>query len=449
MNNEETIESSEQKPQIQNNSDSSDSSETRFKEGQILKMVRVRFPGNSRSFPFLIGKRNISYGEKVVAMSDRGVAVGYVNSFPYEIAFKKEMLPVKSISKVATDEDFEKDQDAYRKEKETEALCQKLIEKHNLEMNLTHVEFTQFGKKTVFYFVAPARVDFRGLVRDLVGELKTRVELRQISVRDRSAAVGGIGPCGRELCCSSFLSKYGNVGIKMAKAQDLSINYSKLNGVCGQLKCCLQYEDEVYQQKRKNLPKERSKVLCHSGDKGEVIRHHLLKEQFDIITDRGVKKRFVAEQFKEYLNDLKMPDRFDTISDETRNIIGLEEAQKNQEKRLKEEVSELTKKSPAFAEKVFEDLFGEKSLDYSLPELNEPDNPRKVKIVEEDEEVISTFTDPEDRLYQSLAKDNPEEEQENQAPSEQVDKPREENRNRRPRNKRHRYKKRSRYPKKD
>jgi cell fate regulator YaaT (PSP1 superfamily) len=230
--------------------------ESRFKEGQILRFVRVRFPGNARSFPFLIGKRNIEYGQKVVAMSDRGMAVGYVNSFPYDVPFNKSMLPVRSISKVATNDDIDRDKEAYRQQKNAENICNDLIEEFRLDMQLTHVEFTSFGKKAVFYFIAPARVDFRDLVKDMVGKLKMRIELRQISVRDRSASIGGIGPCGRELCCSSFLTKYGNVGIKMAKNQDLTLNLSKLNCVCGQLKCCQQYEDDVNREKSSRLPKE-------------------------------------------------------------------------------------------------------------------------------------------------------------------------------------------------
>jgi cell fate regulator YaaT (PSP1 superfamily) len=202
--------------------------DSRFKDGQLLKFVKVRFPGNARSFSFFIGNRKFIYGQKVVAMSDRGMAVGYINSFPYELAFSEELSPVRSISKVATDKDLAEQRDHYKQQKEIETVCNDLIAKHNLDMNLTHVEFTQFGKKAVFYFTAPARVDFRGLVKDLVNELKIRIELRQISVRDRAASVGGIGPCGRQLCCSSFLGKYGNVSVKMAKNQDLTLNFSKL-----------------------------------------------------------------------------------------------------------------------------------------------------------------------------------------------------------------------------
>lgn len=365
--------------------------ESRFKEGQILRFVRVRFPGNARSFPFLVGKRRIEYGQKVVAMSDRGMAVGYVNSFPYEVPFNKSMLPIRSIAKVATNEDITNDQEAYRKQKDAENICNDLIEEFKLDMQLTHVEFTSFGKKAVFYFIAPARVDFRDLVRDLVGKLKTRIELRQISVRDRSASIGGIGPCGRELCCSSFLTKYGNVGIKMAKNQDLTLNFSKLNGVCGQLKCCLQYEDDVYREKRARLPKEGDIIQTHTGEIGRVDRLHLLSEQFVMMTNRGVRKRFVVDLYKETLDKetANFPKEFDSISDETHKIIGLDESKTKSVKAFEAEVKTYKEKGKSFAEGVFASLFGENTLDYSLPDVAEPMSSKpRVKTPDEEEEIF-------------------------------------------------------------
>ncbi|MFP5385800.1 MAG: stage 0 sporulation family protein [Bacteriovoracia bacterium] len=365
--------------------------ENRFKEGQILRFVRVRFPGNARSFPFLIGKRRIEYGQKVMAMSDRGMAVGYVNSFPYEVPFNKSMLPVRSIAKVATLEDIEKDQQAYRQQKDAENICNELIEQFKLDMQLTHVEFTSFGKKAVFYFIAPARVDFRDLVRDLVGKLKTRIELRQISVRDRSASIGGIGPCGRELCCSSFLTKYGNVGIKMAKNQDLTLNFSKLNGVCGQLKCCLQYEDDVYREKRARLPKEGDFISTHTGEMGRVDRLHLLSEQFVMMTNRGVRKRYVVDLFKETLDreSANFPKEFDSVSDETHKVIGMDEAEARKVKTFESEVRTYKEKSKSFAEGIFESLFGDKTLDYSLPEVEEVGGTKsQIKTPDEEEEIF-------------------------------------------------------------
>ena len=368
--------------------------DSRFKEGQTLRFVRVRFPGNSRSFAFLIGRRRIEYGQKVVAMSDRGMAVGYVNSFPYDVAFNKSMLPVRSISKVAMEEDIAKDRDAYHQQKNAENICNDLIEEYQLDMHLTHVEFTSFGKKAVFYFIAPARVDFRDLVKDLVGRLKTRIELRQISVRDRSASVGGIGPCGRELCCSSFLTKYGNVGIKMAKNQDLTLNFSKLNGVCGQLKCCLQYEDEVYREKRSRLPKEGDIISTHTGEIGRVDRLHLLSEQFVMMTNKGIRKRYVVDFYKETLNkeEANFPKEFESVSDETFKIVGLDEAETKKVKAFEESVKVHKTQSKNFADTIFESLFGEKSLDYALPDLTEPEGTVKKVVINPDDEEEITYT---------------------------------------------------------
>lgn len=396
INSDETSEDSED----YNSEEKESREDSRFKEGQILRFVRVRFPGNSRSFAFLLGKRSVEYGQKVVAMSDRGMAVGYINSFPYDVPFNKGMLPIRSISKIATDEDIVKDREAYRQQKEAENICNDLIEQHKLDMHLTHVEFTSFGKKAVFYFIAPSRVDFRDLVRDLVGKLKTRIELRQISVRDRSASVGGIGPCGRELCCSSFLTKYGNVGIKMAKNQDLTLNFSKLNGVCGQLKCCLQYEDEVYKEKRTKLPKENDIITTHTGETGKVLRIHLLSEQFEVLTARGVKKRFVADLFKDTLNkeEANFPKEFDSVSDETHKVIGIDEAAAKKAREFEEEMKTLKESSKNFAEQTFESLFGEKTLGISLPEVEEPASARKHIVTPDEEEEIKYTPSAEEML---------------------------------------------------
>lgn len=382
------------------NEESEPKEDSRFKEGQILRFVRVRFPGNSRSFPFLIGKRRIEYGQKVVAMSDRGMAVGYVNSFPYDVPFNKSMLPVRSIAKLAEEEDQVKDKEAYRQQKNAENICNELIESHKLDMYLTHVEFTSFGKKAVFYFISPSRVDFRDLVRDLVYKLKTRIELRQISVRDRAASVGGIGPCGRELCCSSFLTKYGNVGIKMAKNQDLTLNFSKLNGVCGQLKCCLQYEDDVYKDKRSRLPKEGDFVTTHTNETGRVDRIHLLSEQFDMMTNRGVRKRYVVDLYKETIKkeEANFPTEFEMVTDETHKVVGLEEAEKKKERAVESEIATYREKSKSFADEIFANLFGEKTLDYSLPEVEEIGAPKHVKLPDEEEEIL--YTPSEDEILE-------------------------------------------------
>lgn len=347
----------------------------KFEEGQILKFTRVRFPGHARSYAFLVGNRNLQYGQKVVAMSDRGMAVGYINSFSYELPFSKDMLPLRSINKIATEEDITKEKDVYKRQKEIETTCQSLIDKHKLDMNLTHVEFTQFGKKVVFYFVAPARVDFRGLVKDLVSDLKLRIELRQISVRDRAASMGAIGPCGRELCCSSFLSKYGNVAIKMAKNQNLTLNYSKLNGVCGQLKCCLQYEDEVYTNKRKKLPNEGEIVKTRTGDIGKIKKLNILSEQFDMITNKGQIKRYTYDQIEKKIpkSEAKFPDRFDNISDETATVIGQDYQETKKVRQFERDMEKIKKRAKNYAQERMNELSDDlpiekKEIDYSEPE---------------------------------------------------------------------------------
>jgi len=305
---------------------SSNERESKYVDGDVLTFVRVRFPGNAKSFPFITGNKKYDYGQKVVAMSDRGMTVGYINSFPYELKFNKSMLPIKGISKLATEEDISSQQENFDNEREAENLCNSLIGKYKLDMTVTHVEFIQFGKKAVFYFNAPARVDFRELVKDLVNQLKMRIELRQISVRDRVAALGAIGPCGLQTCCSSFLKKYGNVSIKMPKNQNLALIPSKINGVCGQIKCCMKYEDEVYTEKRKYLPKEGRFIKTVNGDIGKVLKLYIFDEQFEMLTEKGQRRRYMRTQYDSNNASTpegwKFPERFNHIVNECSNVIG-------------------------------------------------------------------------------------------------------------------------------
>ena len=171
-------------------------------------------------------------------------------------------------------------------------------------------------------------------------------------MRDRAASMGALGPCGRELCCSSFLSKYGNVSIKMAKNQNLSLNYSKLNGVCGQLKCCLSYEEDVYTEKRKKLPQEGELVQTRNGDNGKVTRLNILNEQFDMLTDKGKVRRFTFNQVaKKHARDegYKFPNSFDNISDDTGTIIGDDFLEAQKQKQIKRDFEKIEKRAKKFA----------------------------------------------------------------------------------------------------
>ena len=305
--------------------DITDSPKSKYTEGQELKFVRIRFPGNAKAQPFLLGTRKFVYAQKVIAMSDRGITVGYINSFPYKVKFKESMLPIKTISKVATEQDIEKQKSFLKKENQAEVLAIRLIEKYNLNMNLTHVEFIQFGKKAIFYFNAPERVDFRELIKELVTKLGMKIELRQISVRDRAAAIGATGPCGLQTCCSSFLNNYGNVSIKMAKNQNLALIPSKINGVCGQIKCCIKYEDHVYLEKRKQLPQKDQLIKTRNQDIGKVIKIHILKEQFEMLTEKGQVRRYVKSEFHPEKSQLSksyiFPTEFKSIISETSILV--------------------------------------------------------------------------------------------------------------------------------
>ena len=304
-----------------------------WKEGDLLTFVRVRFPGNIRSFPFLVGKRHFQYGQKVLAMSDRGMDVGYINSFPYQLPFKRALLPLHSISRVAEEEDLTSQQESLERIRMAQNLCKELVEMMGLDMTVTHVESIEFGKKMVFYFHAPARVDFRELVKSLVGRLGMRVEMRQISVRDRTAGMGSIGACGLMTCCSSFLQNYGRVSIKMAKNQNLSLVADKVNGVCGQLKCCIKYEDEMYRERRRQMPSENDLISTANGDKGKVVRLHLMSEEFEMLTDKGQLRRYAKEQYLEdgnYPSGETFPGQFEHVVVENQSTIGGEKKPKKE-----------------------------------------------------------------------------------------------------------------------
>lgn len=329
-----------------------------FNEGDKLRFIRVRFPGNAQSFPFYIGEKQYRYGQKVVAMSDRGVDVGYISSFSYELRYHKDIDPIHTIKKLATEKDVEQQKEFYQQRNAAENFCKKTITHLRLEMDLTHVEVLQFGKKIVFYFTAAKRVDFRELVKQLAQELRVKIELRQIGVRDRSAAVGGIGPCGRELCCSSFLEEYGQVGIKMAKNQNLSLNYNSLNGVCGQVKCCVRYENAVYTQKRKTLPKEQSLVQTRSGHRGKILKLNPLPQEFEMLCDDGHIRRFLYTEYDPDIllpQDWNFPKKLEHVVRDTEELIG------EAPEKVQDNAVELKKDAERFADEVLKSFHQEKA----------------------------------------------------------------------------------------
>ena len=226
---------------------------------------------------------NIKSGDNVIVETARGVEYGYVVLGNREIEDTKVIQPLKSVIRMATAEDDAKEESNRKKEKDAFGICQEKIRKHGLEMKLIDVEYTFDNNKILFYFTADGRIDFRELVKDLASVFKTRIELRQVGVRDETKIVGGVGICGRELCCHSYLSEFIPVSIRMAKEQNLSLNPTKISGVCGRLMCCLKNEEETYEYLNSKLPGVGDFVTTDDGLKGEVHSVNVLRQQVKVI----------------------------------------------------------------------------------------------------------------------------------------------------------------------
>ncbi len=242
----------------------------------MTNIVGVRFKQAGKVYHFDPGQLSMEKGDWVVVETARGIELGQVVVSKREIPEQNINKPLKSVIRVATQEDIKRHTDNKAKEKEAFAICAERIKKHKLEMKLVEVEYTFDGSKILFYFTADGRVDFRELVKDLATVFKTRIELRQIGVRDESKTVGSIGICGRSLCCSQFLGEFEPVSIKMAKEQGLSLNPTKISGACGRLMCCLNYEQAAYEKLLRVTPRQGAVVDTPAG-RGTVEYVSLLK----------------------------------------------------------------------------------------------------------------------------------------------------------------------------
>ncbi|MDD6811174.1 MAG: stage 0 sporulation family protein [Lachnospiraceae bacterium] len=251
----------------------------------MIKVIGVRFRTAGKIYYFDPGKLDIKKGSHVIVETARGIEYGTVVGEPREVTDDKVVQPLKAVLRVATPKDDE--QEAANKEKEKEAfkICLEKIRKHNLQMKLIDAEYTFDNNKVLFYFTADGRIDFRELVKDLASVFKTRIELRQIGVRDETKIVGGIGICGRPLCCHTHLSEFVPVSIKMAKEQNLSLNPTKISGVCGRLMCCLKHEEETYEDLNRRLPNVGDFVTTEDGLKGEVQSVNVLRQLVKVIVD--------------------------------------------------------------------------------------------------------------------------------------------------------------------
>ncbi len=249
----------------------------------MVKVIGVRFRRVGKVYYFDPLDLNIDKGQHVIVETARGVEYGEVVIGMKEVEEDKVVLPLKPVIRVATSVDDAQEESNRVKEKEAFAICQEKIKKRELDMKLIQAEYTFDRNKVLFYFTADGRIDFRELVKDLAAVFKTRIELRQIGVRDETKILGGIGICGRPLCCHTFLSEFAPVSIRMAKEQNLSLNPTKISGVCGRLMCCLKNEEEAYEYLNSKLPNIGDEVKTADGLKGEVQNVNALRQLVKVI----------------------------------------------------------------------------------------------------------------------------------------------------------------------
>lgn len=243
-----------------------------------MRVISVKFRDGGKSYFFDPGELEIKEGDGVIVETARGVEFADVVSPIQEIDESRVVAPLKGVVRIATDYDRELRDTNRAKEKDAFETCEKKIAEHGLEMKLVDVEYSYNGSKVMFYFTADGRVDFRELVKDLAGVFRTRIELRQIGVRDEAKMLGGLGSCGRPVCCKAFLSDFAPVSIKMAKEQGLSLSPTKISGICGRLMCCLKYEQDGYEYMRKLMPRPGRDVSTPDGD-GTVIENNPITEK--------------------------------------------------------------------------------------------------------------------------------------------------------------------------
>ncbi len=252
----------------------------------MATVIGVRFKNAGKLYFFHPGALWPSAGDYVIVETARGVEFGEVVTGVREIDDDQIIAPLKQVIRIASADDIQHAQENEKNEREAYAVCQRKITEHKLDMKLVSVEYTFDNSKILFYFTANGRVDFRSLVKDLASVFKTRIELRQIGVRDEAKMLGGLGPCGRPICCGSFLGDFQPVSIKMAKEQNLSLNPTKISGVCGRLMCCLKYEQDNYELTRKRMPKVGKEVIVPDG-RGVVWDVNVIKETVRVRIQKG------------------------------------------------------------------------------------------------------------------------------------------------------------------
>lgn len=299
----------------------------------MIKVVGVRFRPAGKIYYFNPLSFQLAAGSHVIVETARGVEFGTVMMAPREMEPSKVVQPLKPILRMATKEDEKAEARNKEREKEAFKICLEKIHKHNLQMKLVDAEYTFDGSKLLFYFTADGRIDFRELVKDLAAVFRTRIELRQIGVRDETKILGGIGICGRPLCCHSYLSDFAPVSIKMAKEQNLSLNPTKISGVCGRLMCCLKNEEDTYEYLNSRLPNVGDYVTTDDKLRGEVQSVNVLRQLVKVLVeveDEKEIREYHVEQLR--FKPRRKKEHHKVSAEEMKELAALEDRDKGERK---------------------------------------------------------------------------------------------------------------------
>lgn len=310
----------------------------------MTKVIGVRFRAAGKIYFFDPGKYPIKKDDHVIVETARGIEFGTVVGGIREVENKKVVQPLKPVLRIANARDKEQEAANKIKEKEAFRVCLEKIKKHGLDMKLIDAEYTFDNNKVLFYFTADGRIDFRELVKDLAAVFKTRIELRQIGVRDETKIRGGIGICGRTLCCNTHLSEFVPVSIKMAKEQNLSLNPTKISGVCGRLMCCLKHEEETYEDLNRRLPNVGDYVTTDDGLKGEVHSVNVLRQLVKVIVEVNDEKEIQSYHVDQLRFKRKHRREKNMSEAELKELRELERLEKKEKKEKQQGVANLEDK---------------------------------------------------------------------------------------------------------
>ncbi|HZJ99051.1 MAG TPA: stage 0 sporulation family protein [Tissierellaceae bacterium] len=284
----------------------------------MIKVVGVRFKKAGKVYYFDPNDIDVELGDFVIVETARGIEFGSVVIGPKEVTEDEIVAPLKTVLRVAEDVDFEVHRENKKKAKEAMSICQAKVIEHDLDMKVIDVEYTFDNNKVIFYFTADGRVDFRELVKDLASIFRTRIELRQIGVRDEAKMIGGMGPCGKMCCCSQFLGEFEPVSIKMAKEQSLSLNPTKISGLCGRLMCCLKYEQDTYEELLSTMPQVGAIALTPEG-KGTITETYTLLETVKVKVSL---KDGTHDLFQYKVSDIELTGDIDPLYQKTPDMDG-------------------------------------------------------------------------------------------------------------------------------